>query len=395
MLNFDTIKYLSNSQIGDSLNKTTLGKIKIPILPLEHQQRIVDFMDKTFGTDHKKLDKIVSKFKQYDLFKLLITEDYNGFEELLDLYEDIIVEEKILNKYITVFKNRKIKACFKMVKSEKKKLGDLVETQRGKSLPKNKVINGEYPVISGCSSILNYHNEYNYDGSNSIFMARVGSAGEVQLYNGKCYMTDLTVAFIPKQNILLKYLFNYLKYNFDIIKQYRASNAAPNINMTTLCNKLFIPVPSLSDQLKVVNMIEEINKEESEFNKSINNLKNIINELYQQVKFIVSDSEVNEEEQEVEETYKEEEYQEELEEQYQEVELEECDEQEEEREEEQEEVEEYPYQEKLDEIVNLSEQIKEIEEKIKTTKATVTKNKLETQKKQLQNKVKVIQKEYE
>jgi type I restriction-modification system DNA methylase subunit len=76
-----------------------MEKFKIPILPQDHQERIVEYMDKIFGSDYKKLDKLVSKFKDYDLFKILLNNDYTYFDNLMGLYDNI----NDISKYIDNF----------------------------------------------------------------------------------------------------------------------------------------------------------------------------------------------------------------------------------------------------------------------------------------------------
>jgi len=68
------------------------------MLPTDHQQRIVDFMDKFIGEDYNKLDKIISKFKDIDLFKLLLKEDYEGFKKIFEYYDELVFTEKQLVK---------------------------------------------------------------------------------------------------------------------------------------------------------------------------------------------------------------------------------------------------------------------------------------------------------
>jgi hypothetical protein len=75
-------------------------------------------MDKTFGSDYKKLDKIVSKFKDYDLFKILLNENYNDFDELLVTYEDILNSEAMLKRMETKYKLLLIQRCFDTVKGK-------------------------------------------------------------------------------------------------------------------------------------------------------------------------------------------------------------------------------------------------------------------------------------
>jgi type I restriction enzyme S subunit len=155
------------------------------------------------------------------------------------------------------------------------------------------MINGIYPIISGSKNILNYHNESNFKSNNTIFMARVGSAGDILKYTGDVYLTDLAFAIITNININNEYLYLYLLNHNNKIKELCAHNAAPNINTTILLNKLLIPIPSLEDQEKIVSMIDEINNEENNFHKNIQSIKENIKRIYECVEYIVDKTNYN------------------------------------------------------------------------------------------------------
>ena len=60
----------------------------------------------------------------------------------------------------------------------------------GASLPKEKRVEGPYPVI-GSNGITGYHNEYLIEGP-AIVVGRKGSAGEVTLIERNCFPIDTT-----------------------------------------------------------------------------------------------------------------------------------------------------------------------------------------------------------
>jgi len=258
-----------------------LKKFKIPILTKEHQEEIVKCIEKIFGKDYKELDKMVSKLKDYDLFYPLLNKNYDDFEKLYDNYKDIVNLEKIYDDREEL-KRALIKKCFKTVKGVEKTLGEVCKIERGKSLPKSKMNAGKIPVITGCANINNYHDNSNFIASNNIFMARVGSAGDVFKMSGNVYLTDLAFV-IQAKNINNDYLFYFLKNFNNLIKQICANNGPPNINTSILCKKLIVSIPSPEDQEKVVKMIEEIEKKESDYNKSIESIKKLVETIYTNV----------------------------------------------------------------------------------------------------------------
>jgi len=95
-------------------------KVKVPILQQDHQEDIVEYLENKFNNNISKLDKIISLFKDYDIFKILINKNYSGFNELIDLYEDIIWADQHYKRMIEPYKTSLIKKCFKMFKSEEK-----------------------------------------------------------------------------------------------------------------------------------------------------------------------------------------------------------------------------------------------------------------------------------
>jgi restriction endonuclease S subunit len=159
-----------------------------------------------------------------------------------------------VNKYNT-------KEIVKIEGIKYEKLGDVVEKQTGKSLPKNKMVDGKYPVISGGIDFGGYHNEFNCDDE-ILFIARVGSAGYISKYKGKCFITDLVGAYKNKNNLVLfNYIYYYLKYNEDYIKNtYVVKTGAPSINLANFMEKYEIPIPSLEVQQKIVEQLDVIHK---------------------------------------------------------------------------------------------------------------------------------------
>ncbi len=290
LLSFDKIKHLSNSQIGDSLNKSTLGQIKIPILPPDHQERIVKFMDEHIGQDYGVLDRLVSEFASIDLFKFLLYEDYDTFEVAIKMAQDLIDYDKLGKKRF----NTRRKWCFSMVPSKPMKLGELVETKRGKTVTKNEVEKnpGKYPVIGGGIKPFGYFNQFNVS-KNTILISQSGAnAGYVSKYDSEVWASDCFSVFSNNNSLLEKYLFEYLKSKSkDFIKKVcdgglQSGQAQPHVYEKDI-KKITIPVPSIEDQEKVVKLIEEINKEESEFNKGLKAIGENIKRMYQCVEQLV------------------------------------------------------------------------------------------------------------
>ena len=287
-------KFRSNTKFSanlGSLNKSFLEKFKIPILPPDHQQRIVDYMDKTFGTDYKKLDKVVSKLKDYDLFKILLNENYDDFDELLITYDDILNAEGMLKRMETRYKNKLIERCFDSVKGKEMKLGELVNIRKGTFNTKNISGIGDIPYYnSGGKNPVSKHTSFSIDEPEYIIFVKDGgdknnkcniNSGMAKSYyvNGKSAIISHNLIFTTNK-INCKYLYNFLE-------SFRKKNmllAQYNSGLGHITQKKIIEikiiVPSSEDQEKVVAMIQAINDEESEFNNCIKSLKTTITNLY-------------------------------------------------------------------------------------------------------------------
>ena len=112
-------------------------------------------MDEIIGEDYHLLDKLVSDFKDYDLFKFLLIEDYDTMGLALEyIRQKIYFETNLKNVH-----DLRRKACFKTVKSEIKTLGEVCEFKNGKVITKTTLKKGIYPVIGGGKSPFGYHNK--------------------------------------------------------------------------------------------------------------------------------------------------------------------------------------------------------------------------------------------
>lgn len=269
-------------------------EFKIPILPVEHQERIVQFMDSIIGDNYVKLDKIVSKFKEYDLFKILINENYDGFAKIFEYYDDIISLEKLNDKFLNEYKQNTLIRCLKTVKSEYKTLGEVCELQQGDFITK-KNIGTEYNVWGGGINPSHKYNKFNFE--NKIVLTRVGTGLKndfknscVKFINEKFFLTDKAFCLINIKNVKEKYLYYFLNISQNKWKTLAGGQAQPVMKKSTL-EKLNIPIPSLEDQEKVVKMIEDIEKEDSEYNKMLQSLKDMIKTIYSSIEVITDNNE--------------------------------------------------------------------------------------------------------
>ena len=212
-----------------SLNKKSLGQIKIPIPPLERQQKIVEYLDFIYEQSIKTSSEKILQLKK--------------------LNECYLNNQKIFGK------------------NEIKTLGEVCEIKSGNhSTKKCDFVEGEYLIIGGGKQPIGKHNEYNCD-ENTILCASHGTAGYISMYPIKTFLT-MAFAFVENKKLINKmYLFYYLKSIEEHLISLGKGTAQPCISMGKL-KSIKIPVPPLEKQQEIVaycesneNLINNLEKE--------------------------------------------------------------------------------------------------------------------------------------
>ena len=201
------------------------SQFEVPLPSLSEQNRIVGILDTFTSSIDNLKQQIVQRRKQYEYYR----------DQLLDLEGKEGVEMKMLGD-----------------------LTDKISSGRNK----NKLEEGLYPVF-GSTSIIAFTNTFIYD-KELILVARVGAnAGYVYMSDEKCDVTDNTLIVETKDEYSRKFIYYYLVYKN--INQYAKGGGQPLIT-GGLLKELFIPVPSLSEQQRIVDILDK-------FEASIQNLE--------------------------------------------------------------------------------------------------------------------------
>jgi len=124
----------------------------------------------------------------------------------------------------------------------------------GASLPKEKRIDGPYPVV-GSNGITGFHSAYLVKGP-AIIVGRKGSAGEVTLIENNCFPIDTTY-YVKQTNPAesnISFLFWLLKTLN--LPELRGGAGIPGLNRTDVYETHQIPLPPLEVQKEIVAEIE-------------------------------------------------------------------------------------------------------------------------------------------
>ncbi len=146
---------------------------------------------------------------------------------------------------------------------EFRKLGEVCDFQKGKSITKKAVTFGKVPVISGGRQPAYYHNEANRSGETIAISSSGVYAGYVSYWDIPVFLAD-SFSVSPKQKTLMpKYLFHYLTTQQDAIHATKSTGGIPHVYSKDLQNFL-IPIPPLEIQQEIVKILDaftELNTE--------------------------------------------------------------------------------------------------------------------------------------
>ena len=236
-LTISTKKYVSSGMGNPKLMSNVMGKIKIPIPPLEIQEKIVQILDKFTDYVTELASELALRQKQYSYFRdylLNFDEDGSGGANN-KVYQ---VEWKMLNEYLKKGKGTKITASqMKLLHKDGAPIrifaggktyadvnyGDIpdkdIHTEEAIIVKSRGIIDFEY-----CKKPFSFKNEFWSYSSNN-------------------------------ESINLRYVYHYLVYNKGHFQNIANNMQMPQISSNDT-EKFKIPVPSLEIQSRIVQVLD-------------------------------------------------------------------------------------------------------------------------------------------
>ncbi len=151
---------------------------------------------------------------------------------------------------------------------EFRKLGEVCDFQKGKSITKKAVTFGKVPVISGGRQPAYYHNEANRSGETIAISSSGVYAGYVSYWDIPVFLAD-SFSVSPKQKTLMpKYLFHYLTTQQDAIHATKSTGGISHVYSKDLQNFL-IPIPPLEIQQEIVKILDAFTELNTELNTEL------------------------------------------------------------------------------------------------------------------------------
>ena len=146
---------------------------------------------------------------------------------------------------------------------EWKPLGEVAQIKRGQRVTKIELSSDkEYPVYSGGVKPMGYYNKYNQE-ANTITIVKYGTAGYVNFIPEKFWANDVCYCIKPKADLNNKFLLYVLK-NMQVHISSLATDAIPAHLPSLSLASIQIPIPPLSVQRKLVEILDKFTELEAE-----------------------------------------------------------------------------------------------------------------------------------
>ena len=232
-LTISTKKYVSSGMGNPKLMSNVMGKIKIPILPLEIQEKIVQILDKFTDYVTELTSELTSRKKQYSFYrdKLLSFED--------EVYQ---VEWKTLGDI------GKVSMCKRILKNQTSDDGEI---------PFYKIGTFGKVATSFISRELfeEYKLRFSYPKLGEILISASGTIGRAVVFNGEdSYFQDSNIVWLEhdESQVLNRYLYYFYQMNPWKVSDGGTISRLYNGNI----EKTTIPVPSLEIQSRIVQVLD-------------------------------------------------------------------------------------------------------------------------------------------
>ena len=232
-LTISTKKYVSSGMGNPKLMSNVMGKIKIPILPLEIQEKIVQILDKMTEYVTELTSELTSRKKQYSYYR----------DKLLSFEGEVYqVEWKKLGEV------GKVSMCKRILKNQTSDDGEI---------PFYKIGTFGKVATSYISRELfeEYKLRFSYPKLGDILISASGTIGRTVVFNGEdSYFQDSNIVWLEhdESQVLNRYLYYFYQMNPWKVSDGGTISRLYNGNI----EKTTIPVPSLEIQSRIIQVLD-------------------------------------------------------------------------------------------------------------------------------------------
>lgn len=231
------------------------NNLKIPLPPLEIQNKIISLMDRAYSSKKSKeveSQKLLDSINDYVLSELGIK--LPEFEDKMCFtvnFEEIKMGRIDPNKFLHPQDTPSSE------KFKERSLEEVAELVKGQSITKEEITEGDYPVIAGGQSSPYSINEYNYNGNIITVSASGAYSGYVWYHQKPIFASDCTVIkSTNEKEISTFYLYCIMKAKQKFIYNMQQGAGQPHVYSRDL-SKLKIPLPPISVQNRIADEVKK------------------------------------------------------------------------------------------------------------------------------------------
>ena len=140
-----------------------------------------------------------------------------------------------------------------------KRIGDVVQIQKGQLITSSTLIPGDIPVIAGGKQPAYYHASANRFGRTVTISASGASAGYVALYDTPIFASDCST-ISESESYCLDFVFYQLLCKQQAIYKAQTGGAQPHIHAKDL-NPIPFPMPPLPEQIAIAAVLTDMDAE--------------------------------------------------------------------------------------------------------------------------------------
>lgn len=231
-----TLQAAGRGSTFTEVSASDVASLPVPVTSLAKQDRIADYLDR----ETAEIDAFIA--------------DCSSMVSILEEQESAFAASLLthgLNSSVSVTKNHGMLWLEgESIPSHwtRMKLGFLVRMKSGDAISSEDIeAEGSYPVFGG-GGFRGYTSTWNITGAHVLIGRQGALCGKVFISEGDAFATEHAIVTYPKIDLDLRWLEGLLR--FMNLGQYSQSAAQPGIGVESI-SKLYVPVPPISEQIKI------------------------------------------------------------------------------------------------------------------------------------------------
>lgn len=247
-----------------------IGKLQIPLIPNKDiQQEIVNRYNEAYQDKKFNVEKILTIENQ--IYNFLLEElKFNKYDKTEKLNYDILKVSEVVGRQFDVKSNMSKSESF-ITDIGEVLLSSIAHVYKGKSITKNKVVSGNYPVIAGGQTSPYSHSEYNENADVITISASGAYAGYVWYHDYKIFASDSSVVRSKDESkFLTYYIYLVLKLKQEYIYKLQKGSGQPHVYPKDIA-KISIPNIDINTQTKIVKYVKDKMQQINFLNNKANN----------------------------------------------------------------------------------------------------------------------------